>query len=85
MYVIVVYDVSVDRVIKVNKFLYQHLYWRQNSVFEGELRKSQLMEITYWFKDNLDENDRVIIYTFKSKRLLRRIELGESQPMTRIL
>ena len=65
MYAIVVYDVSVEKVMKVNKFLYQHLYWRQNSVFEGELRKSQLMEITYWFKDNLDENDRVIIYTLK--------------------
>ena len=85
MYAIVVYDVSVDRVGKVNKFLCQYLYWRQNSVFEGELRKSQLMEIINWFKENLEDEDKIIIYTLKSKRFLRRKEIGKSQPMTRIL
>jgi len=85
MYAIIVYDVSVERVMKVNKFLYQFLYWRQNSVFEGELRKSQLREITDWFKENLENKDKVIIYTLRSEKLLKRIEIGKSQQMTRIL
>lgn len=85
MYAVIVYDVSVERVMKVNKFLYPFLYWRQNSVFEGELRKSQLHEIIDWFRENLGENDKVIIYTIKSEKFLRRMEIGRSQSMSRIL
>ena len=85
MYVIIVYDVSVEKVVKVNKFLYPYLYWRQNSVFEGELTKSQLREIMHWFKENLNDDDKVIIYTLKSEKFLRKIEIGKSKPMERIL
>ena len=85
MYVIIVYDVSVERVVKVNKFLCRYLYWRQNSVFEGNLTKSQLREIISWFNENLDEGDRVIIYTLKTEKFLRRIEIGKSASMERIL
>lgn len=85
MYALIVYDVSTERVTRVNKFLYQFLYWRQNSVFEGELTKSQIKEIVYWFNDNLKEEDKVIIYALKSEKLLTKIEIGKSKPMTRIL
>ena len=45
MYIIIVYDVNVDRVNKVNKFLKAYLHWQQNSVFEGKVTKSQYNEI----------------------------------------
>ncbi|MEM2918340.1 MAG: CRISPR-associated endonuclease Cas2 [Candidatus Altiarchaeota archaeon] len=85
MYAIIVYDISVERVVKVNKFLYQYLYWRQNSVFEGKLTKLQFKEIVEWFEENLAEEDRVIIYTLKSDKFLRRTEIGVSKQMSRIL
>ena len=45
MYVIIVYDVEVERVDKVRKFLRMYLHWRQNSVFEGEISDAQLVKI----------------------------------------
>ena len=85
MYAIIVYDVSVDRVLRVNKFLYRFLYWRQNSVFEGKLTRSQLREIINWCKENLKDEDKVIIYLLKTEKFVRRVEIGKSQPMARIL
>ena len=37
MYLILVYDVSHNRVAKVCKAMRQRLTWVQNSVFEGEV------------------------------------------------
>ena len=34
---IIVQDINVDRVNKAKLFLWQYLYWIQNSVFEGEV------------------------------------------------
>ena len=62
MYVIVVYDVDVKRVSKVHRFLRQHLYWRQNSVFEGEVSKAQLYEIKRTLEGLTEDNDSVPIY-----------------------
>ena len=45
MYLIVVYDIEIDRVNKVHKFLRKYLFWRQNSVFEGEVSKAQIEQI----------------------------------------
>ena len=46
MYVIIVYDVNVERVNKVKSFLRQYLYWIQNSVFEGELTRSEFRKVS---------------------------------------
>lgn len=45
MYVVIVYDVGVDRVNKVRTFLRQYMNWVQNSVFEGELTKAELLKV----------------------------------------
>ena len=42
MYVIVVYDIGVDRVSRVCNFMKRYLPRVQNSVFEGELTESKL-------------------------------------------
>ncbi len=44
MYVIVTYDVNEKRVNKVCKKLKEYLNWTQNSVFEGEITKTQFLK-----------------------------------------
>ncbi|MEZ2737847.1 CRISPR-associated endonuclease Cas2, partial [Aneurinibacillus aneurinilyticus] len=44
MYVIITYDVSEKRVGKVCRKLKEYLTWTQNSVFEGEVSKTQLLK-----------------------------------------
>ncbi|RLG16571.1 CRISPR-associated endonuclease Cas2 [Candidatus Pacearchaeota archaeon] len=77
MYVIIVYDVSVERVSKVCQFLRQFLNWIQNSVFEGELTESELEKIKTGLKKIIDsERDSVIIYLLRTDQILKRELLG---------
>lgn len=87
MYVIIVYDIDVERVNQVNKFLKIYLYWRQNSVFEGELSQSQLEEVKAGLKEIIDENvDSVMIYKFPSKKSFELEVVGiEKNPIENIL
>lgn len=78
MYVIIVYDVDVKRVGKINKFLKKYLYWRQNSVFEGEIRKSDFEYVVNWIKNFVKEEDNVVIYVFE-KKYLNFIEIGNKK------
>jgi len=72
MYFVIVYDVSVGRVNKINKFLKQYLCWVQNSVFEGELSVSQFKEVEIGIKDIIDkENDSILIFQYPSKKSVK--------------
>ncbi|WP_297421677.1 CRISPR-associated endonuclease Cas2 [Thermococcus sp.] len=67
MYIVIVYDVSVERVNKVKKFLRQHLHWVQNSVFEGEVTRAEFERIKAGLKDLIEEDeDSVVIYRLRS-------------------
>jgi CRISPR-associated protein Cas2 len=80
MYVIIVYDVNVERIDKVRIFLKQYLNWVQNSVFEGELTKVELKIIERGIKDLINEDeDSVRIYSLRSDKYLRTVELGTSK------
>ena len=86
MYIIIVYDVNVDRVNKVNKFLKAYLHWQQNSVFEGKVTKSQYNEISDKLNKLTDEDeDSVIIYKFPYKYLEKRVLGIEKNPISFIL
>ena len=86
MYIIIVYDVNVDRVNKVNKFLKAYLHWQQNSVFEGKVTKSQYNEIIDKLNKLTDEDeDPVIIYKFPYKYLEKRVLGIEKNPISFIL
>ena len=86
MYIIIVYDVNVDRVNKVNKFLKAYLHWQQNSVFEGKVTKSQYNEIIDKLNQLTDEDeDSVIIYKFPYKYLEKRVLGIEKNPISFIL
>jgi len=77
MYVIIVYDIGVERVNKVCNFLRCFLSWVQNSVFEGELTDSQLMRIEKGLKEIIDESvDSVRIYILRSAEAMKVKTLG---------
>ena len=87
MYVIIVYDINVDRVNKVKSFLRQYLYWIQNSVFEGEVTDSEFQLIYNGLMEIIDEDvDSIIIYKLRMAELLDREVLGiEKSPIDEIL
>jgi CRISPR-associated protein Cas2 len=83
MYVLIVYDVSVERVTKVHKLLKQFLHWRQNSVFEGELTESQIETVKSKLNNLInDETDSVLLYISRDEKWLRREHLGQEKNTT---
>jgi CRISPR-associated protein Cas2 len=77
LYVIITYDVSVERVSSVCQYLRKYLNWVQNSVFEGELTISELAKIENDLKNIIDENkDSITIYILSSEKALKRKFLG---------
>ena len=77
MYVLIVYDVSVERVVKVHKLLKRFLHWRQNSVFEGELTDAQIEDVKVRLNKIIDENtDSVLLYIARDAKWLKRETVG---------
>ncbi len=80
MYLLLVYDVEVARVVKVHKFLKRHLHWVQNSVFEGELTDAQIETVKAGLRRLLDEEiDSVLMYTARDRRWLTRESIGQQR------
>ena len=67
MYVIAVYDVNEERVQKVHKIFRKYLYWKQRSVFEGEISPAKLKALEIELKSIIRDDDYVLIYVFKNK------------------
>jgi len=77
MYVIIAYDVAVERLDAVRKTLKQYLNWVQNSAFEGELTEGKLEELTMRIRDVIDEKvDSVICYTLSNPKWLKKRVIG---------
>ena len=70
MYVIIVYDIKVERVNKVKSFLRQYLFWIQNSVFEGESSESEFKIIYDGF---------YILFRCKTINLDKAIQLAKKE------
>lgn len=80
MYVLIVYDVDVERVNKVCQYLRQHLFWVQRSVFEGELSEGGLEKVKAGLRRIIDpQYDSIYIYTAREQRWLKREVLGVDQ------
>jgi len=77
VYVLIVYDVGVERIDGVRQFLRQYLTWIQNSAFEGELSEGQLERVRARLRELIREDeDSVIIFTASSKKWIRREVIG---------
>ncbi len=82
MYIILVYDISKEnngqrRWNRVFKICKQYLNHVQNSVFEGEIQKSDLFKLEKKIEKEIDQNiDSVIIFKSRNEKWLEKDILG---------
>ncbi len=77
MYVILAYDVAVERNAKVLKTARRFLTWVQNSLLEGELTPAQLKRLQHELERVIDaRSDSVQIYVLPQASVARRVCLG---------
>ncbi len=62
MFVIMVYDIEVDRVANVLKISRKYLNWVQNSVFEGDIEKASLARLKNELSHVIDKEKDSIIF-----------------------
>jgi len=83
MYVIVVYDIEVERIDPVRHILKQYLTWIQNSAFEGELTRGLLDELRLKVQSVIDKDkDSVIVYTINNPSWLDKTTWGKDKAVT---
>lgn len=83
MYYLAVYDVDVDRVNKVKKVFREYMDWIQNSMFEGQLTKSEKEELEGRLREIVDTNeDMVVFYSVRSEKYLDKEVLGVEKSPT---
>lgn len=77
MYVIITYDVDVKRVGKVHKKLKEYLTWSQNSVFEGRITKTLLMQCLYEVEKIINVNiDSLYVYQVDNPNHITKTTFG---------
>ena len=77
MYVIMVYDVGVDRVVKVLKTGRKYLTHVQNSLLEGQLSPGQFKRLKFEVDKVIDStHDTVLFYTMRNEKYLSKERLG---------
>jgi CRISPR-associated protein Cas2 len=80
MYVIVVYDIEVERIDAVRHILKQYLTWIQNSAFEGEITQGLLDELRLKIFAVIEkEKDSVIVYTINNPSWLNKQTWGREK------
>ncbi|WP_457638377.1 CRISPR-associated endonuclease Cas2 [Oceanithermus sp.] len=80
MYVIMAYDVNVDRVVKVLKTGRRYLTWVQNSVLEGELTRAQFEHLKSDLRKVIDpDQDAVRFYVIKRDPCFSKEFLGTTK------
>ena len=77
MFVIMVYDVSVDKVSKVLIIARKYLTWVQNSVLEGEITEANFMRLKNELSQVIDkERDSVVFYVLRTTAYMKKEHLG---------
>jgi len=77
VFVIMAYDISVERVTKVLHVGRRYLNWVQNSLLEGELTKAQFARLKADLHKIIDvEKDSVVFYVLRQQQYLERQILG---------
>mgnify|MGYP005839039717 CR=1 FL=1 len=83
MYLVLVYDVNVDRVASIMKICRQYLNHIQNSVFEGEIKESDLKEFKMKLKKKANQKeDSIIIFKFRSDKYFKKEIIGRDKSPT---
>lgn len=73
MYVIIAYDIGIERLDAVRRILKQYLTWVQNSAFEGELSEGKLEEIRLKVNTVIDPDvDSIVVYSVDNPLWIKR-------------
>ncbi|MHA1668738.1 MAG: CRISPR-associated endonuclease Cas2 [Candidatus Heimdallarchaeaceae archaeon] len=75
MYVYVVYDVGIERIDKVRKFLKMYLHWIQNSVFEGELKEKDFKYVKESLSSMISKEEDSVIFIILDRKSCARKEI----------
>ncbi len=85
MYVIMVYDVAVERVSQVLTVARKYLHWVQNSVLEGEITEANLLRLQNELIQIIDkERDSVIFYIIRTTKYFTKLTMGKTKGSTEI-
>jgi CRISPR-associated protein Cas2 len=76
VYVILVYDVGVDRVNKVLKISREYLTWVQNSVLEGEITDADIITLGHRLREVIDETADSVTFYIMNRKYENRLSLG---------
>ncbi|RLG59705.1 CRISPR-associated endonuclease Cas2 [Candidatus Geothermarchaeota archaeon] len=77
MYIILVYDVGVERVNKVLKICRKYLTWVQNSVLEGEISRANYMKLKHQLSKVIEkQRDSILFYILRSTAYMSKERLG---------
>ncbi|MEM2373611.1 MAG: CRISPR-associated endonuclease Cas2, partial [Thermoproteota archaeon] len=77
MYVIMVYDVGVERVSKVLQIARKYLHWVQNSVLEGEITDANFLKLQIELSRVIEKDkDSITFYVLRTTKYLRQSTLG---------
>ncbi len=77
MFIIMAYDIGVERVAKALKVARKYLTWIQNSVFEGEITGAKFEKLKMELKKVIDEEkDSIVFYLFRTKMYTARETMG---------
>jgi CRISPR-associated protein Cas2 len=80
MYIILVYDVGEKKTSKIMKLCRTYLNHVQNSVFEGEISDSNLLELKIKINKLINkENDSIIIYQLYFDKYAKKEILGKDK------
>lgn len=83
MYVIIVYDVGIERLDAVRHILKKYLTWIQNSAFEGEITLGKLEELRILVSQVTDkEKDSIVIYSVNNPTWLEKTVWGREKGTT---
>ena len=82
MYIVLVYDVSVERVAKVCRSLRRRLTWVQNSVFEGEVSEAEFKKIQLDLEKIIKDTDSVLCYCIRDLNGWEKRVLGRERATT---
>lgn len=76
---LIMYDICDNkRSNKILNILRGYCYHEQNSIFEGRLRKSQLIALKEKLNKNINKNkDYIIIYPLSKLNIMNKIVLGK--------
>jgi CRISPR-associated protein Cas2 len=83
VYVIVVYDIGIERLDSVRHILKQYLTWIQNSAFEGEISQGKLEEVHSLISHIIDkEKDSIVVYSINNPAWLGKQTWGREKGTT---